>query len=107
MNLIPSQYVPSVLSLMFQNTTGHDVIVDKIVARNGDTAPQSLLVYLVASGDVAGPQNLFVSGSIGPNVSIDCLALVGSELASGDALWMLASTINTIVTHANGRQRLT
>lgn len=103
--LIQSQYAPAVLTAMYTNTTAGDVILDKFIARNNDSAMQTLTIYIVPSGGVADNSTKDYVTAIGPGDNDVCGAIVGIDLAVNDSLQVLASTASTIAIRASGRQK--
>lgn len=105
MILAASQFVPATATQVFSNATAGEVLIDYFVARNNDTAQQTLSVWMVPSGGVNDNSNLRTVVTIAPGQSYIFTEIVGDVLAGYDSLWLMASTVSTIAVKVSGRQR--
>ena len=99
MILIPAQFAPTTQTA-YPNYTGSEFIVDYCVARNSDTIPQTLMIWVGAS-DASG---LRLAVTINPGQTYICSEIVGDTLAATEAMWVSA-TAATIAIKVSGRSR--
>jgi len=80
-------------------------IIDKFTATNTSGANVTLGVNLVASGGVAGADNLIVdSRAIAPDETYTFPELVGQVLESGGFISTIASAATALTIRASGRE---
>ena len=101
--LIPAKIAENAQTTQYTSTLVY-TIIDSFTATNYSTAPATISVNLVTSGDTAGNQNLIIKARVlQPGETYSFPELIGAELAPSDFISTLAGTASAINIRASGR----
>lgn len=103
-NIIPAKQAENTQTTQYTAVLCKTV-VDKFTATNTTASNVTLSINLVASGDVAGDDNLIIDArSIAPGETYLCPEMVGQTMESGGFISTLASAATSITISAAGRE---
>lgn len=102
--LIPSKQAENFLTVQYSVSNGR-TIIDKFTATNTSGSNAGISVYLIQSGESAGPSNLIVDTRIiVPQETYTFPEIVGQVLDAGAFLSTNCSAASAITIRASGRE---
>lgn len=100
---IQSQWAPIAIASVYANNTSEVARIDKFEARNHDSVARTITIHIVANGSSPDDSTIRLTKSIEAGITDLCHAMVGHDLESGDAIYVLASVASMVSIRAGGR----